>query len=241
MDLRKLRERPESELWQFKNARKNRPSPVIFLIMGTLLISAIIIGLTTFFWAAQREKQRNEKKYRAIQLPKQHGDETPASDGTTATPTPGADRAAEPVAEPSEMSGEARDAADPNPSADPGNVPADPQTADTSVDPGSENSSDEAPEADGQSENQMLLEDEAILQESEALEREATRFLVNHLQKLSEEKQVELLTEMKATVLSGTDPITSEQMFDSGEDATEAWNDVFNEMIQAGYTPPQGF
>lgn len=122
-----------------------------------------------------------------------------------------------------------------------GNLTAEPTHRHPSIDAEPHTHPDEDHEASDQWAEEMRLEYEEIREEGNALAIEASRLIVYQLQQMSEEKQVELLEKMKASVLSATDPGTGIPMFDTQEDAYEMWDAVFNSLIQQGYTPPQEY
>lgn len=80
-----------------------------------------------------------------------------------------------------------------------------------------------------------------LLEEAAQMQRKAHTALANQLKALPLEKQVQTLREMKEAIFNGPHPLTEKPLSETPDQAEEAWTDLLNGMIQAGYIPPRDF
>ena len=88
---------------------------------------------------------------------------------------------------------------------------------------------------------QLIDEANAALEGAARLQKEAHTVLANQLNAMSVEKQIETLNKMREGIINAVHPSTQEPMFDTRGEAEDAWQTLFNGIIDAGYTPPDGF
>ena len=65
--------------------------------------------------------------------------------------------------------------------------------------------------------------------------------LANQLKALPVEKQLVMLEEMKTVFVNAKNPWNGGPTFDSREQAISYWQELFEGLLAAGYTPPAGF
>ena len=88
---------------------------------------------------------------------------------------------------------------------------------------------------------QLIDEADAALEEAARLQKEAHTVLANQLNAMSVEKQTETLNKMREGIINAVHPSTQEPMFNTRGEAEDEWQTLFNGIIDAGYTPPDGF
>ena len=84
-------------------------------------------------------------------------------------------------------------------------------------------------------------EADAILEEAASLQKYADTVLANQLKEMSVEKQIETLSEMREAVINARNPSTQVPLFDTHQEAEDAWQNMLDGIIEAGYTPPNRF
>ena len=84
-------------------------------------------------------------------------------------------------------------------------------------------------------------EADALLEEAASLQKYADTVLANQLKEMSIEKQIETLSEMREAVINARNPSTQESLFDTHQEAENVWQDLLDRIVEAGYTPPNGF
>ncbi len=95
-------------------------------------------------------------------------------------------------------------------------------------------------EEESDTSKQLKKQAEATLIEGAALLAEAHIQIVNQLESKPVEKQVEMLNQLKETMINALHPITEEPLFEK-EEANTVWHNFYDGLISAGYTPPPGY
>lgn len=107
--------------------------------------------------------------------------------------------------------------------------------------PSEHEESEDVSDAANEMSKQLMDAADAILEEAASLQKYADTVLANQLKEMSVEKQVETLSEMRKAVINARNPSTQEPLFDTHQEAEDAWQNMLDGIIEAGYTPPNRF
>jgi len=100
--------------------------------------------------------------------------------------------------------------------------------------------SDEEAEARSAHIRQTKSEFDAIRKDGDEMLKEGHAMIANQLNQMSIEEQQATLEKMKREFLNARSPVTQAPVFKSHAQGIKYWQDFFNGIIEAGYTPPAG-
>ena len=245
MDLRKLREHSDSEVWQFKKLGKRIKSTPFFIILGIIVL--ISLTLLYFSWFSPKQKEPI-KVFKAIEIPRQQGiaseeksvpqstkvsTDTDSSSEMLMNTVPTEDTNTAPIEDTSDK--ENREKEPESEYSEPSEPGAAPQKDDTNEETYKlvEQFKEEKAEIE-----QMLREGEQLSAQAQNTLNRAAPILINHLNSLSPEKQREFLNQVRTQMLSQFPPEVRELFDNDPELEKKAWQNFLGLLRTHGFEPP---
>ena len=250
MDLRKLRDRPDSEVAQFKkwskklNDRINIRSILIFCICSIFCAFAFY-----FLWIYTHQKPKEPIKiYRAVEpsIPLGNAHEKMPANGSTQGKTDTVSSSEAPTTSP-ETEGIVIEK---NPRTEPENETSASTTQNVSEAPvsseqGAKGAADEEArkvaerlKAKKAEVDQMLADGDALLDQARNTVNRAVPILVNHLNSLSSEAQIKFLNQVRSQMYSASSPELQELMDNDPELEEKTWQTFLGRLRDNGFDPP---
>lgn len=247
MDLRHLRNHPESELTQFKQRLKSfMPPPYIIVILVIIILVGLVFAVLAFHKSNQMKKEPI-KVYKPVHSPQQKASEKVPADRSTVE-----------ITDSNSIFGAQTDAlpVENTPSEDFSDT--DFETPEATAQSVSEYSEPSEPNSDQQKDdtneearklaehlkvkkaeiNQMLREAEQLSSQAQNTLNQAAPILVNHLNSLSSQEQSEFLNQVRTQMLSQFPPEVRE-LFDKNPDLEKkAWQNFLDLLQSRGFDPP---
>lgn len=248
MDLRKLRDHPDSEIAQLKkwsqklNDRINIRSILIFCICSIFCAFAFY-----FLWIYTHQKPKEPIKiYQAVEpsIPLGNAQEKMPANGSTQGKTDSSSET--PTTSPQTESIVIEE----NPSTEPESETSASTTQNVSEAPVS--SKQEAKRAADEEArkvaerlkakkaevDQLLADGDALLDQARNTVNQAIPILVNHLNSLSSEEQIKFLNQLRRQMYSGSPPALQELMDNDPELEEKTWQTFLGRLRDNGFDPP---
>ena len=248
MDLRKLRDHPESEVSQFKKrAKQIKIAPILIFAGISILISLLLILISSSSWINPKQKEPI-KVFKAIEIPSQQEitrekksapesiEVSTDSDSETLTHSTSIKNTS--VEEISETGLEFE-------------IPLSTTQSESETSTGSQQGIGEQKETDEEARkvaemleakkaeiDRMLREGEQLSAKAKNTMNQAAPILVKHLNSLSREKQREFLNQVRTQMISQFPPEVTELFDNDPELEKKAWQNFLDLLHTHGFDPP---